>query len=143
MEQRKREREAELEWGRRNNAVEANSFWANKEKEEALQREKKRKYAEDLARQVDSEQEAKRRQGTMTFVEKRINVDNLQAFKSWDPNNYASIPGWGGNAKYYNQLLAMKKDEESVNDLNNRLFGTSQAKKMTFAAMTANNVLNN
>lgn len=132
-----------MEWGRRNNAMEANSFWQNKEKEEAQQREKKRKYAEDLARQLNAEQEARRRQGTMTFVEKRINVDNLQAFKSWDPNNYAAIPGWGGNAKYYNQLLAMKKDEESVHDLNNRLFGTSQSKKMTFATMTANNVLNN
>lgn len=65
-----------------------------------------------------------------------------QAYKSWDPNNYASIPGWGGNAKYYNQLLALKKDDESSKEISNKAFGaTGQSKKTDFAMIASTNVL--
>ena len=58
-----------------------------------------------------------------------------QAYKSWDPNNYASIPGWGGNAKYYNQLLTRigaKQADEPI----------PGARRSDFASMAANNILN-
>lgn len=72
----------------------------------------------------------------------RYDIDNLQAYKSWDPNNYASIPGWGGNAKYYNQLLKSDKTEEKVEEINNRVFADKDSKRQTgFAAIATNNIL--
>lgn len=68
-------------------------------------RKQKEAYAEELRRQRREDEERARQEHRMTNFEKRLNYDNLQAYKVWDPNNYAGIPGWGGNAKYYNELL--------------------------------------
>lgn len=67
-----------------------------------------------------------------------------QAYKSWDANNYAAIPGWGGNAKYYNQLLKSNKEEEKIEEIQARVFGEPKDSKREtgFRAIAANNVLN-
>lgn len=141
-EAKQRNRENELDWEKRYITNENNIFQINQEREQQLREEKRKRYAEELRQQIQQDHEDKLRKNRMTQVEKKINYDNLQAYKSWDPNNYASIPGWGGNAKYYKQLIAMGKDTESMKDLNNRMYGSGQIKKTDFAAIAENNLLN-
>lgn len=136
-----KKRESELDWGKRYVSNEQNIFQINQQREQDLREEKKKRYAEELKSQIMQDEEEKLKKNKMSRTEKRLNYDNLQAYKSWDPNNYASIPGWGGNAKYYNQLLAMGKDQEAIKDLNNRVFTTNQTKKTDFAAIAENNLL--
>ena len=131
-----------LDWEKRFLSNETNIFQMNQQREQQMREEKRKKYAEELKLQMQIDNEERMRKNQMTRVEKKINYDNLQAYKSYDPNNYASIPGWGGNAKYYNQLLAMDKDSESVKDVNNKVFGNNQSKKTDFAMIAETNILN-
>lgn len=91
------------------------------EDERQKERESKAKYAEELRNQMAKDSFSKKHRNKMTRTEKRMNYDDLQAFKAWDPNSYASIPGWGGNQKYYNQLVRMGKLKD-INDINKRVF---------------------
>lgn len=57
--------------------------------------------------------------GNMTFVEKRMNKQDLKAWKKFDNNQYCLIPGISKNRKF---MENMKKSKElSFNDQQKRL----------------------
>lgn len=109
---REANKQKELDWGKRFVQNDQNIFVAQQEREEQRKNELRQKYAQELKAQYLADQEAKKERNRMTRTEKRLNYDNLQAYKGWDPGLYASIPGWGGNAKYYRQM--MEKDKQGA-----------------------------
>lgn len=87
-----------------------------------------------------------------------LNPNTKKAYKQYDPNSYASIPGWGGNDKYYHKLVQMGMQKE-LGDIKSRVFdpevnptysysakhsqsGFNKSKGFNFAGVAANNVLN-
>ena len=73
-----RRKEEELDWEKRYISNEMNIFQASLQREREQREEQKRRYAEDLKRQMQLEQEEKLNRNRMTKTEKRINYDNLQ-----------------------------------------------------------------
>ena len=56
-------------------------------------------YASILKRQEHDKREQGVNRNRMNPEEKNINRCNLQAYKAYDNNYYASIPGWGNNLR--------------------------------------------
>lgn len=75
---KQRRKEEELDWEKRYISKEVNIFQANLQREKEQREEQKKRYAEDLKRQMQLEQEEKLNRNRMTKTEKRINHDNLQ-----------------------------------------------------------------
>jgi len=72
----KHKQEKELEVSRASKEVEQYNNWMEQQRLEEI--EKKRKYAEDLRKQMDEDLHRHSLQNKMTRTEKRLNIDNLQ-----------------------------------------------------------------
>lgn len=101
-------------------------------------RDQKRIYAETLKKQIALEKDAKLHGERMGRVQKAMNRDNLNAYGKWDPNNYAAIPGWGSNAKYYDRFLGKGNQTTAMNTS----FSNSQGfRDQRFGKLATDNLL--
>ena len=89
--------------------------WLRDHREKKSQ--KSLRYKKDLDNQVQQDNQKKTFKLKMTKNEKLINRNNLDAFKSNDPNLFSAVPGWGNNAKFipnHNLFQKQNKRESKI-----------------------------